>query len=111
MKHYEIEGAMYENFLQRFFRYDRRISRPQKSEFIQLIESKNKGSDDFERCFTQIKIRLNKALEILEEKEIEKTGTSSNLLPILLSMVENSKNTEDLNKFINFALSQTRNYK
>ena len=111
MKHYEIEGAMYENFLQRFFKYDQRISRPHKSEFIQLIESENHGSHDFERRFTEIKERLNKALVIFEEREILRTRSGSNLVPVLLAMIANSKNTAEISKFLNYALSQTEEYK
>ena len=69
------------------------------------------GLIDFERRFTEIKERLNKALGIFQERETLRTRSGSNLVPVLLAMVANSKNTEDLNKFINFALSQTQNYK
>ena len=111
MKHYEIEGAMYENFLQRFFKYDQRILRPHKSEFIQLIESENDGSHDFEQRFTETKVRLNKALGIFEEKEILRTRSSSNLVPVLFAKVATSKNTADICKFLDYALSQTEEYK
>jgi len=101
---------MYENFLQRFFKYDHRISRPLKSEFIQLIESENNGSHDFERRFTEIQEKLNKALAIFEEKELLRLHSSSNVVPVLLAMVANSKNTADLSKFLNSALSHTEQY-
>lgn len=42
MLHYETEGLKYEYFLQRFYKYDQRISRPNKAELIQLIENEKK---------------------------------------------------------------------
>lgn len=86
MKNYEIEGFRYENFLKRFYKFDLRIRRPHKSEFIQLIELENSNDIKFESTLHEIKERLNKALNILDEKEILKTKSSSNLTPVLFKL-------------------------
>lgn len=111
MKNYEIEGFRYENFLKRFYKFDLRLRRPHKSEFIQLIELENSDHSTFDSKMNEIKDRLNKALNIFEEKEILKTKSSSNLTPVLFAMVGNAKTVGDLKKFLEFALDQTADYK
>lgn len=110
MKNYEIEGFRYENFLKRFYKFDLRLRRPHKSEFIQLIELENSDHSTFHSKMNEIKDRLNKALHIFEEMEVLKTKSSSNLTPVLFAMVGNAKTVAHLNKFLEFALNQTADY-
>lgn len=111
MKNYEIEGFKYENFLKRFYKFDGRLKRPHKSELINLIDAEEKSLENFEKDFKLIIQRLHKALDILEEKELRRTMSSSNLLPVLYSMLDKVENTGDINRFLDFALSQTELYR
>ena len=111
MKHYEIEGMRYEVFLKRFYKFDLRISRPKKTEFIQLIESEIDHNADFDSRFTEVKSRLKIALEILYNKETTRLNSSSNLLPVLFALLDNAKETDDISKFLTFVLSNTQHYR
>jgi hypothetical protein len=110
MKHYEIEGMRYEVFLKRFYKFDLRISRPKKAEFIQLIDSEIDHKADFDSRFTAVQSRLQKAIDIFENKEInnlEKTRKISELNETLA----NAKNTNSLNHFLEEALQISAEYK
>lgn len=110
MKHYEREGMKYEIFLQRFYKFDLRISRPHKAEFIQLIESERDNNADFGSRFSTVQSRLQKALNIFENKEIhnfEKMEKISELNQLL----SNAQNTNSLNEFLEIALQNSLEYR
>ena len=104
----------YEVLLNRAHRFDRRIRRSHKSEFINLINAENglksKLLDSFEKQLANVKSRLLKGMDLLAENSNIDEVNSKALISLKIE-IENSQSYFDLNPIIEEALYFTQEIK
>ena len=106
-------SASYENFLNRAFRYDKRISIGNNQELLNLIETEKGNIFSFlptkKKQLEKIKQRLIKATNIFLKQKLDKIEKED--LKYLLAIIEKADSAQDIFKIIEMGLIYTKKLK
>lgn len=110
----EINAMNYEIFLKRGFRFNKRLRRAHKSELANLIDCENGIKHKFlssrEKQLSEIKDRLNKAIELMI-KNIDLDELNQKALTDLLPEIINAQSSMDINKIVESGLYFSQEHK
>ncbi|MBP0902213.1 hypothetical protein ACFSKN_04900 [Mariniflexile gromovii] len=103
----EMKAKRLENFLDRAFRLDKRITRPSKGEYYTLTRAEVKGNSQKE--LSVLKKRIEQAIDIFFKQDLS-YETQENL-KIILSLNAQAKSSNDIVDVIDRGLVFTQQFK
>ena len=105
-------AVRYENFLTRAFKTDQRIRRPNKQEYINLVDAENGNKfpflPAFDKQLKEVKSRLERAINIFISKTSNKEQIK--VLKNLKSKVFEIESHKDISEIIEVGLENTKKF-
>src|SRR5690606_25356276 len=103
----EMKAMNLEAFLNRAYRFDKRITRPSKGEYYTFTRAEQKGNSQKELAV--LKKRIEQAINIFFKQEL--SYETQEYLKILLSMNAQAKSSEDIADVVGRGLTFTEQFK
>ncbi|SCY18974.1 hypothetical protein SAMN05192588_1586 [Nonlabens sp. Hel1_33_55] len=104
----EIKSMKYESFMNRAHRLDRRIRRPSKAEFQNLVRLENKN-ENYSKLLDGLKERMEKACEIFLNQD--PPYDEQERLNVLRSLIAQAKSSEGIYECAARGLVMTERFK
>lgn len=104
----EIKSLTYERFMNRAYRLDKRITRPKKTEFQNLVKLENNNENIIE-SLKELKNRMHKACEIFSNQILP--YEEQERLNILMCLIAQSDSSEMIFNCAKIGNSITEKYK
>ncbi len=103
-------ATQYENFLNRAFRHDGRITEAHLQEFLNLIEAENGNRHSFlkphNKQVEEVKKRMKKAIEIFLKQPLGKSDKEK--LKELLPVIDNAYSSDDFIRVVKYGIEFTQ---
>ncbi len=104
----EIKSMNYESFMNRAYRLDRRIRRPSKAEFQNLVRLESKN-ESISKNLKELKERMERACFIFLDQDM--TSEESGKIGVLLSLIAQANSSERIYECAARGLVMTEKFK
>lgn len=104
----EIKSMTFEAFITRAYHLDRRITRPSKAEFQNLVRLEQKN-EDFSRNLQELKNRMHKACDIFSKQNLK--SKEQEKINILMSLIAQANSSENIYSCAKVGNSITERFK
>lgn len=104
----EIKSMAYENFMNRAYRLDKRITRPSKAQFQNLVKLEDKN-ELTNKNLKELKSRMHKACEIFSNQNI--SYTEQEQFSSLLSLIAQANSSQEIYECVKRGQGMTQRFK
>lgn len=104
----EIKSMAYENFMNRAYRLDKRITRPSKAQFQNLVKLEDKN-ELTNKNLKELKSRMHKACEIFSNQNI--SYTEQEQFSSLMSLIAQANSSQEIYECAKLGESMTQRFK
>ncbi|WP_298527564.1 hypothetical protein [uncultured Christiangramia sp.] len=104
----EIKSMTYENFMNQAYRLDKRITRPNKREFQNLVRLEDKN-ENTNKNLKELKSRMHKACEIFFNQDI--SSTEQDQLSSLMSLIAQANSSQEIYECAKLGKGMTQRFK
>ncbi|WP_298246106.1 hypothetical protein [uncultured Christiangramia sp.] len=104
----EIKSTTYANFMNRAYRLDKRITRPSKGEFQNLVRLEDKN-ENTNKNLKELKSRMHKACEIFSNQDI--SSTEQGQLSNLMSLIAQANSSQEIYEYAKLGQGMKQRFK